>query len=424
MSEQKTQMWPRLACTACGSTYAAGEPRTECACGGLLSVEHELTSLDGAGLRATFDRRWGVRSGVESSGVWRYHELLGQFTRPVARPEGNTNIYSLPAIGRWTGCDELLLKHEGENPTGSFKDRGMTVGVSQAVEVGARAVVCASTGNTSSSLASYAALAGLPCVVFVPLGKIAAGKLAQTIAYGARVVQIEGDFDAALSLARSVCRDMGLYLLNSVNPWRLEGQKTIIFELLQQLEWRAPDWIVVPGGNLGNTSAFGKELRELAALGIIDRLPRLAIVQAAGADPFYQAFRSGFRSFQPVTAHTVATAINIGNPANYLRARRAVEETNGIVTEVSDEEILDAKALVDGCGIGCEPASAASVAGVRQLVASGVIKRTDKAVGILTGHVLKDAETIVSYHSQRGWHPIVASANMAAVRRALEKVQL
>ena len=412
-----------LVCGDCAATYPASDALTVCACGGLLTVEHQLLRQQAAPLLETFAARWACRTGADGSGVWRYRELLGDFEQPVTRLEGNTNLYANPALRRWTGCDSLLLKHEGENPTGSFKDRGMTVGVSKAAQVGAKAVVCASTGNTSSSLASYAALAGLPCIVFVPLGKITAGKLAQSIAYGARVIQVEGDFDVALTIARNVCQDMGLYLLNSVNPWRLEGQKSIVFEMLQQMAWVVPDWIVVPGGNLGNTSAFGKALRELAALGVIGRLPRLAVIQAQGANPFYQAFRDGFRSFAPVTAHTVATAINIGNPANYPRARRAVEETNGIVEEVSDAEILAAKAAVDASGIGCEPASAATVAGVRKLISAGVIEPADNVVGVLTGHLLKDPQAVVDYHTQHGWQAEVVAANSAAVRRVLEKVQ-
>jgi threonine synthase len=422
MAERHATAWPQLVCSACQGRYAALDPRTECECGGLLTVEHDLELLSGQQLRQAFDERWGLRVGQDASGVWRYRRLIGDFAHPVTRREGNTNLYTHATINRFAGCDNLMLKHEGENPTGSFKDRGMTVGVSQAVQVRAKAVVCASTGNTSSSLASYAALAGLPAIVFVPLGKISGGKLAQTIAYGARVVQIEGDFDAALSVARVACREMGFYLLNSVNPWRIEGQKSIIFELLQQLAWTPPDWIVVPGGNLGNTSAFGKALRELKALRIINWLPRLAVIQAAGANPFFRAYRDGFAGFEPVAAHTVATAINIGNPANYPRARRAIEETVGVVAEVSDAEILDAKAVVDRAGIGCEPASAATVAGVRQLTAAGVIKPYDTVAGILTGHVLKDPDSITSYYTERGWQPTIVAAEAGAVRRALERI--
>jgi threonine synthase len=418
MSDRRS---PQLLCAVCGAAYADGDPRTICTCGGLLSVEHDLARLNDGDLRRVFAERWALRTGSAASGVWRYRELLGDFPAPVSRPEGNTPLYTHRRLTDWAGAGNLLLKHEGENPTGSFKDRGMTVGVSQAVKVGARAVVCASTGNTSSSLASYAALAGLPCVVFVPQGKIASGKLAQSIAYGAHVIQMEGDFDVALTMARAVCQQMDLYLLNSINPWRIEGQKTIIFELLQQLDWQPPDWIVVPGGNLGNTSAFGKALRELHALGMIERLPRLAVIQAAGANPFVQAFRAGFRRFQPVTAHTIATAINIGDPANYVRARQAVQDTDGLVDEASDAEIMEAKAVIDRAGIGCEPASAATLTGVRKLARAGVIKPADTVVGILTGHILKDPESTVAYHGEHGGAAIIAS-DSAAVRRVLERI--
>ncbi|WP_226980680.1 threonine synthase [Thermomicrobium roseum] len=350
--------------------------------------------------RTNFDVRLSSWQALDRSGVWRYRELLPPLPAAaiVTRPEGNTALYQHPQLTDWTGCEELFLKHEGENPTGSFKDRGMTVAISHARTIGAQAVACASTGNTAASVAAYAALAGLPSVVFLPAGKIAAGKLGQAIAYGARIVQVEGDFDAAMRLVEEASRELGLYLLNSVNPFRLEGQKTIVFELLHQLGWSVPDWIVLPGGNLGNTAAFGAALAQLRDVGWLERLPRLAVIQAAGAAPFYAAYRSGFREFRPVTAETIATAIRIGNPVSYERARRAIELTDGLVDTVSDEEILEAKARVDRTGIGCEPASAASVAGVRKLVARGVIRPGDRVVAILTGHVLKDPDAVLAYH--------------------------
>jgi threonine synthase len=350
--------------------------------------------------RTTFDVRLSSWQPLDRSGVWRYRELLPPLPAAaiVTRPEGNTALYQHPQLTDWTGCEELFLKHEGENPTGSFKDRGMTVAISHARTIGAQAVACASTGNTAASVAAYAALAGLPSVVFLPAGKIAAGKLGQAIAYGARIVQVEGDFDAAMRLVEEAGRELGLYLLNSVNPFRLEGQKTIVFELLHQLGWSVPDWIVLPGGNLGNTAAFGAALAQLRDVGWLERLPRLAVIQAAGAAPFYAAYRSGFREFRPVAAETIATAIRIGNPVSYERARRAIELTDGLVDTVSDEEILEAKARVDRTGIGCEPASAASVAGVRKLVARGVIRPGDRVVAILTGHVLKDPDAVLAYH--------------------------
>jgi threonine synthase len=328
-------------------------------------------------------------------------------------------------VSAHAGVEALLLKHEGHNPTGSFKDRGMTVGVTQAVRVGATAVACASTGNTSASLAAYAAQAGLPALVFVPRDGIALGKLAQALAYGARTLLVEGDFDACLRLVEAASRELGVYLLNSINPFRLEGQKTIVLELLQQLGWEAPDWIVVPAGNLGNTAAFGKALQEARALGLIDRLPRLCAVQAAGAAPFATGFAEGFARRHAVTPHTVATAIKIGDPASWDRAVRSIRETDGVVLAVGDEEILEAKAVIDASGVGCEPASAASVAGVRRLVQEGRIGRGDRVVAVLTGHVLKDPGILLDYHREReppparANRPVAIGADLREVERVL-----
>jgi threonine synthase len=292
------------------------------------------------------------------------------------------------------------VKHEGHNPTGSFKDRGMTVGVTQAKRIGATAVACASTGNTSAALASYGAHAGLPVLVFVPAGQVALGKLSQSLAYGAKTLLVEGDFDDCLRLVQAASDELGVYLLNSINPWRLEGQKTIVLELLHQLCWEVPDWIVLPAGNLGNTAAFGKALIEAKALGIIDRLPRIASVQAAGAAPFAKGFAEQFASRHAVKAETVATAIKIGDPASWDRAVHTIRQTNGVVTSVSDAEILEGKAIIDAAGVGCEPASAASVAGARQLRERGVIGIEERVVAILTGHVLKDPGALITYHQE------------------------
>jgi threonine synthase len=342
--------------------------------------------------------------------VWRFRELvLPTADQVVSHPEGNTPLLRRPAVARWAGVDALLLKHEGHNPTGSFKDRGMTVGVTQARRVGARAVACASTGNTSASLAAYAAQAGIPALVLVPSGKIALGKLTQTLAYGARTLLVRGDFDAALALIQEASVRLGVYLLNSINPFRIEGQKTIVLELLRQLAWEPPDWIALPAGNLGNTAAFGKALREAHELGLIASVPRLAAVQAAGAAPFAASFREGFARPHRVRAETVATAINIGDPASFDRAVSAVRESNGVVTAVSDEAILAAKAVVDAAGVGCEPASAASVAGVRALVAEGVIRPGERVVAVLTGHVLKDPGILVRYHQETEPPPPLAN---------------
>jgi len=392
-----------LQCMACSARYSPDELRYVCDCGGLLDVTHDLAALRESVSHELFDSRRGEWALPYSSGVWRYRELILPVDEAaiVSRPEGNTPLYRSQRLSGWVGIDDLALKHEGENPSGSFKDRGMTVGVTQARLLGVRAVACASTGNTSASMAAYAALAGLQALVFIPEGMIAYGKLAQALAYGAQTLQVQGDFDAAMQLVRQVCDELGIYLLNSLNPFRVEGQKAIIFETLQQRSWEVPDWIVFPAGNLGNTAAFGKALHELQELGLISRLPRLAAVQAHGANPFYRSFVGGFQQRERVTARTVATAIRIGNPVSYERAVRSLRWTNGLVTEVSDGEIMDAKAQVDGAGIGCEPASAAAVAGARRLAAKGVIRRGDSVVAILTGHLLKDPGATVDYHLSR-----------------------
>src|SRR5262245_13982266 len=371
-----------LQCIRCQNTYPVNEVRYLCDCGGLLDVWHDLEALRPEINRGLFDGRLSGAPGprvapTTNSGVWRYREIILPTTvnMIVSRPEGNTPLYEHPRVSNWVGVDNYFLKHEGENPTGSFKDRGMTVGVTQAKIMGAKAVACASTGNTSASLAAYAAHANIPAFIFIPAGKkVAAGKLAQALAYGAHTLQVQGDFDDAMRLVSQVCDEMGVYLLNSLNPFRLEGQKSIVFEILQGFGWQPPDWIVLPAGNLGNTAAFGKALYEAQQLGLVDRIPRIAAVQAEGASPFYQSYQLNFAERKTMKASTVATAINIGSPVSYERAIRTLGWTEGVVSAVSDEEIMDAKAIIDGAGIGCEPASAASVAGTRKLVAEGIIK--------------------------------------------------
>ncbi len=383
-------------CEDCGAEVEASAGTAQCAfCGGLLTIDLRLPA------RIPRDRL--VDDGAllpNASGVWRYRSLLPQLPDDaiVSRGEGGTPIYRDERLSAFAGVAQLGLKHEGQNPTGSFKDRGMTVGVSHAKSVGASIVACASTGNTSASLASYAAAGGLKALVLIPEGKISGGKLAQTIAHGALIVQVEGDFDVALSMLRALTDELPIYLVNSVNPYRIEGQKTIVIEMMEQLGWQAPDAIALPGGNLGNTAAFGKSLIELYQTGLIDTVPRLLTVQAEGAAPFADYFDSGFDRYESVAAETVATAIRIGDPASIGRARKAIQFSNGIVARVSDKEILEAKALIDRCGIGCEPASAATLAGVRKLVAVGEIGPDANVVGVLTGHVLKDTEAVLTYH--------------------------
>jgi threonine synthase len=398
-------------CATCGSRYPDTDPAPRCTtCGGLLEIVHGPPPVRGAELRTLFARRRADGSDG-GSGVWRYREVVlpNALDQVVSYPEGNTPLIARRRVAEWTGAERVLLKHEGMNPTGSFKDRGMTVGVTQARRIGARAVACASTGNTSASLAAYAAHAGIPSLVFVPAGQVALGKLAQSLAYGARTLMVRGDFDACLALVQQASDKLGIYLLNSINPFRVEGQKTIALEILEQLDWDAPDWLVLPAGNLGNTAAFGKALREARDLGLIDRLPRIAAVQAEGAAPFAQSFREQFATRPKLKAETVATAIKIGDPASFDRAVDAIRLTNGVVTTVSDTEILDAKAVVDGAGVGCEPASAASVAGVRRLVREGVIQPSDRVVAVLTGHVLKDPGALLRYHQEMSPPPQFAN---------------
>ena len=417
-------------CDACGAELAARDARTQCpTCGGLLALRYDPPAQRGRALQQAFDGRLSARDDASaSSGVWRFRELVLPDVSDadiVSQPEGNTPLVRRESVAGWCGLDAIHLKLEGANPTGSFKDRGMTVAVTQARRVAAPAVACASTGNTSASLAAYAALAGVPALVLVPNGLVSLGKLAQTIAYGARTLLVRGDFDDCLRLARAAADTLGVYLTNSINPYRIAGQKTIVFEMLQQLGWRAPDWIVLPAGNLGNTAAFGAALREAVALGLIDRMPRLAAVQASGAAPFAASFRDDFRVRHTVHAETAATAIRIGDPASYDRAVRAIRETNGVVIDLPDADILDGKAVVDASGVGCEPASAASVAGARALAATGTIRRDETVVAVLTGHILKDSAILLQYHRDAeppnaySNRPVEIDADIGAVERVL-----
>jgi threonine synthase len=392
------------ACTGCGEELLESSPAVRCpSCGDLLAVHHRSPDLPGEILRALWQTRCCTRPDTTASGVWRFQEVIlpSAGADRVSHPEGNTPMLFRQPLSDWAGLPWLGFKHEGHNPTGSFKDRGMTVAVTQARRIGARALACASTGNTAASLAAYAAQAGIPAVVLMPEGHVSAGKLAQAIAYGARVLQVRGDFDSCLRVAEEAGARHGVYLVNSINPFRIEGQKTIVLELLQQLGWEVPDWIVVPAGNLGNTAAFGKALEEALAWGLISRLPRVVAVQAEGAAPFARSFAAGFAVREPVVAETVATAIRIGDPASWSRAVHTIRLTNGLVTAVSDAAILEAKARIDAAGVGCEPASAATLAAIRQLVAAGTIQREDRVVAILTGHLLKDPDAIMDFHLTR-----------------------
>ena len=344
----------------------------------------------------------------DRSGVWLYRELLpfAMDAPIVSLAEGNTPLYDAPRSSEYCDLGSLTLKHQGCNPTGSFKDCGMTTAVTQALILGARTVVCASTGNTAASLAAYAARAHLHCAILVPHGQISHAKLAQSLDYGAAVLELDGNFDDAMRVIRDLAEDPSIYLVNSINPFRIEGQKTVAAELLQQRAWRVPDHVVMPGGNLGNSSAFGKGFRELKDLGLIDRLPQLSVVQAEGAAPFARLFSGSTESsdeivLQPIShPHTLATAIKIGAPVSWKKALGAVRESGGRVLTVSEQEIADAKAVIGRDGVGCEPASATTVAGIKRLVADGIIKRDDDVVAVLTGHLLKDAEYVIRYHQK------------------------
>jgi len=375
------------------------------ACGGLLEVAYDFTAASPQALRGLWaERRAGVAP-ADRSGVWRFRELL-PFLVPGAEPvslgEGNTPLVEAPRAGEWAGGVRLAVKHQGANPTGSFKDLGMTACISQAASQGVRVVACASTGNTSSSMAAYAARAGLRAVLFVPRDGISLAKLAQAMDFGALVVEVGSSFDEAFGLLRQLAAELGIYLVNSINPFRIEGQKAIVAEMLEQRGWRAPEFIVVPGGNLGNASAIGKALRELQSLGLLDRAPRIAIVQAAGANPFYRMLAAGGRELAPeANPQTEATAIRIGNPANWRKALAALEWSDGFCESVTDEEIGEAKAALAQDGIGCEPASAATLAGLRKLRASGKIAANADVVAVLTGNQLKDADYILRHGAEQ-----------------------
>jgi threonine synthase len=354
-------------------------------------------------LRALWRSRRRSNDPADHSGVWRFREFLPAYTEDeiVTLSEGNTPVLSGIRTAAYAGVDRLQFKHLGWNPTGSFKDLGMTVAITEARRRGARVVACASTGNTAASMAAYAARAGITARVYLPKGKLSRAKVAQSVDYGAEIVEIDGNFDDALSTLTSK-KDSSEYFLNSINPFRIEGQKTVIFELMEQLEWSSPDYIVVPGGNLGNSSAFGKALRELHSAGLIDRVPKLVIVQASGSNALVRTLSVGGSQLEVVTEpQTCATAIAIGAPRSWRKALSALNFTQGLVLDVPDEEILEAKAQIGRDGIGCEPASATTLAGIRCLRARGELRPDDHVVAILTGHVLKDPDIILKMQEER-----------------------
>jgi threonine synthase len=429
---------------ACGTTLSIDQVAFACPeCGDLVDVVYDWDRLRVPTRLADFQAKWADRlDPLNFSGVWRFRELL-PFSPPdqiVTIGEGQTLLQVADKVGQYVGINpgRFRLQYEGMNPSGSFKDNGMTAAFTHARMVGARRVACASTGNTSAALAVYCSATsfGFKAIIFIGSGKISYGKLAQALDHGALTIQIVGDFDDAMQRVRQVADRLGIYLMNSVNPFRLEGQKTIMYRVLEQLGWNPPDWIVVPGGNLGNSSAFGKAFIELKHLGLIDRVPRLAVINASGAQtldqlvgnhgltwldglPDMSVARTYYAKMDAdgAKASTIASAIEINRPVNLKKCLRALDFCDGVVRQVSDQEIMDAKARVGAGGLGCEPASAASVAGAKKLREEGVIAASDSVVCILTGHQLKDPTATVAYHGtdQDNFEKVLGSRG---VRRA------
>jgi threonine synthase len=397
-------------CIRCGARYSKTDVIYTCSkCGGLLEIKYEYSNVDtGKIVRGT------------GEGVWKYRALLpfANDIKPVTIQEGNTPLYRCDRLAQAIGIPDLWVKHEGLNPSGSFKDRGMTVGVTKGVELAVKGVACASTGNTSASLAIFAAKAGLPCYVLLPKGKVALGKVAQAMMHGAKVFSLKGNFDDALRVVRVLCEEESLYLLNSVNPYRLEGQKTIAFEVAEKLGWTVPDRVILPVGNAGNISAIFKGFLELKTLGITNAMPRMTGIQAAGAKPIVNAIKGNQPEITPEEKpETIASAIRIGNPVNAAKALNAIRSTGGLAESVTDEEITEAQLLLARLeGIGVEPASAASIAGLKKLVAQGTIERDERIVCIATGHLLKDPERAIAISEP----PIVVEADVEVLRKMVK----
>jgi threonine synthase len=401
-----------LRCFGCGARISGpdAQPDFRCAnCGDLFEVDYPgwaqrqaQTRPNPGALKWLWRERRCSGETIDRSGVWRFRELLpilDNFGNAVTLQEGNTPLYPLTRAGKALGLDQLYAKHQGMNPSGSFKDTGMTAALSVARERGFEWVACASTGNTSAAMAAYAARAGMRSLVLIPEGKIAWGKLSQAMDYGAVTCQLGTDFDGCLRVLLEIVREAPIYLLNSMNPYRLEGQKTPALEIAEAFDWNVPDHLIVPGGNLANSSALGKGFKEMKELGLVSRVPKISVIQAAGANPLVQYLGAkGEREFKPVEAHTRATAIRIGNPASWKKAARVVEETGGWCLDVTETEIAIAKAEIGLEGIGCEPASAVTLAGLKKLRAQGSVAEGDSVVLLLTGHTLKDADYTIDFH--------------------------
>ena len=402
----------QLRCFGCGATISGADARPDfrCAeCGDLFEVEYPGWAQrkgpnrpNPGALKWLWRERRCSSETLDQSGVWRFRELLpilDNFGNAVTLREGNTPFYTLPRTAKALGLDQLFAKHQGMNPSGSFKDTGMTAAMSVARERGFSWVACASTGNTSAAMAAYAARAGLRSLVLIPEGKIAWGKLSQAMDYGAVTCQLKTDFDGCVKVLTQIVKEAPIYLLNSVNPYRLEGQKTPAMEIGEALDWTVPDHLIVPGGNLANSSALGKGFRELKELGLVARMPRISVIQAEGANPLVRSLASNKgTALEPVEAHTRATAIRIGNPASWRKAARVLQDTGGWCLDVSEAEIAIAKAELGAEGLGCEPASAVTLAGLKKLRADGRVAPADSVVLLLTGHTLKDADYTIDFH--------------------------
>ncbi len=401
-----------LGCISCNAVFPKDRIIYTCPdCGGLLEVSFELSEVDRQSLK---------RPGPLS--VHKYSELFPLEDEPVTLEEGGTPLYRCDVFEEEFNLPEIWVKHEGLNPSGSFKDRGMTVGVSKALELGMRMVACASTGNTSASMAMYGAHARVPSIVLLPRGKVALGKLAQALIFGANIFHIDGNFDQSLKIVQQLCQQDDIYLLNSMNPFRLEGQKTIAFEIAEKLEWNVPDRLVLPLGNAGNISAIYKGFKELAELGLTETVPMMTAIQAEGAAPVVDAFRKRRDDIEPwAQPETIATAIRIGNPVNARKALRAIYESGGCAFPVSDDEITRAQQdLAAYAGIGVEPASAASLAGLRRLVAEGDVDAGESVVCVTTGNLLKDPEAVLRVSVE----PVVVEASIDSLRAAMKKIKV
>jgi threonine synthase len=417
-----------LRCVGCGAVQHHADRMFRCSeCSELLEVAYPEWASASPGFALRLKEIWKERRGSSlpenASGVWRFREMLPQVERQniVTMCEGNTPLLQLQNAAQALHLPHLLAKHQGMNPTGSFKDTGISAAISVAKAAGYSCVCCASTGNTSASVAAYAARAGMKSIVLLPAGQVASGKLAQALEYGAHVLQLHTDFDGCLKVLHEVVQKFPAYLLNSLNPYRLEGQKTVAFELMEQLDWIVPDHVIVPGGNLANGSALGKGFLELRDLGLIRDLPKISIIQAAGANPLVRTMRENQgKKLVPVNAETRATAIRIGNPASWRKAVAVLQSTGGVCEDVSEEEIALAKSELGAEGIGCEPASAATLAGLKKLAHAGFVRTSETVVLVLTGHMLKDVDYMLQAQSGQISTPLEADA--AAVIKRLEKI--